>query len=854
MQHLGVDPIGKVLFTEIQQKYMQHYGTADAKRLLCDHIKKLFPGTKVANEYRKELGKKVTVYRGIYWKCMKSPTNIDWTDIYTLLPRSSLLLSNTLSDEIRFALPSNVVTNGSIVMKEIMLEKKSTTWMLQVRGRVIGLEELGICHNFSLTKEKIEDIINAVNAIEICTGLPTDSSTNVQSGTSMKEMLSTVGNETSMKSVIRSSKCEQILTFTSQIKTCKKCRDLKAIKNDVKAKPIQENVQVGINAKSAVEGGTKAKHVEENACRVDNSNLEAEKENIVNKADEKEVAHSSMFVHEEDHSDLSKILESVFPNAPHKMKILLASQRAALLAKHPTSRRWSKEVISMCLSLWVSSPKSYTTLTDSGMLILPSGRQLRRYKNCIPQEAGINNEIFHWMHEAAKDAKIPPNGWSGGLHHDETKVQSDLILDMTGGKPSLVGWIDLGEEAFNVKVLKDQKVNPELATEVIQLSFVGYTGFRFPICHFPTNGIKASELNIIIWNTISKLSDWGFTVDYIMQDGGEENRSFMNMHFNSNPLLTNYGSQNLIDPTRNIYHTQDFSHNIKKLRNSLIKSGNIKGFHTRQVILNGKDIVWKHWEKAVEWDRNTNPRRILHKITDAHLNPNISEKMRNSLAEEMLDKDFLHLMKSYAHSLSNHEFLDSSIKLLEQTSQMISIFRDNRLITSISDSRLETLKKIYQWFLDWENEINQSLDIPKTLKSKSLPSRQCLDDILNMLSSFPAIVKQHLSDFACGSVKPSRFNNDVAENVFCQEKGMYNGNNGNPTYFNYSKTVNSIILGQSLKSRGRKSNAGLESVKPFASYCDEPPTKKPKKLKIPTSKMCMDVKAESPSKLSLFRI
>ena len=53
----------------------------------------------------------------------------------------------------------------------------------------------------------------------------------------------------------------------------------------------------------------------------------------------------------------------------------------------------------------------------------------------------------------------------------------------------------------------------------------------------------------------------------------------------------------------------------------------------------------------------------------------------------------------------------------------------------------------------------------------------------------------------------------------------------------HCKTVNSVILGQSLKSRGRKSNAGLESVKQFSSYCDtsEPVCKKPKKMKVLTT-------------------
>jgi hypothetical protein len=78
-----------------------------------------------------------------------------------------------------------------------------------------------------------------------------------------------------------------------------------------------------------------------------------------------------------------------------------------------------------------------------------------------------------------------------------------------------------------------------------------------------------------------------------------------------------------------------------------------------------------------------------------------------------------------------------------------------------------------------------------------------------MFLSFPAICQQHLEMFPSASIKPSRFNNGIAENMFCQEKGMYNGSNSNL----YCKTVNSVVLGQSLKSRARKSNAGLEAAK-----------------------------------------
>lgn len=80
------------------------------------------------------------------------------------------------------------------------------------------------------------------------------------------------------------------------------------------------------------------------------------------------------------------------------------------------------------------------------------------------------------------------------------------------------------------------------------------------------------------------------------------------------------------------------------------------------------------------------------------------------------------------------------------------------------------------------------------------PSKQCVEDIENTLLSFPAICQQHLQMFPGASIKPSRFNNDIAENIFCQEKGMFNGSNSNPTYANYCKTFNSAVHGQYLDS------------------------------------------------------
>lgn len=58
-------------------------------------------------------------------------------------------------------------------------------------------------------------------------------------------------------------------------------------------------------------------------------------------------------------------------------------------------------------------------------------------------------------------------------------------------------------------------------------------------------------------------------------------------------------------------------------------------------------------------------RPLCHKITDQHLYPNSSEKIRNHLAEAMLYEDSLYFKKVFQLDLNDGSHLDSSIQLLK---------------------------------------------------------------------------------------------------------------------------------------------------------------------------------------------
>lgn len=93
---------------------------------------------------------------------------------------------------------------------------------------------------------------------------------------------------------------------------------------------------------------------------------------------------------------------------------------------------------------------------------------------------------------------------------------------------------------------------------------------------------------------------------------------------------------------------------------------------------NGQPIVWQQWIDAHNWDVETHSRQIHYKLTPSHLSSDSQGKMWNHIAEEVLNRDMLHLMKQYQRSLSNGSVLDAAVQFLEKTSIMIDVLRDKR--------------------------------------------------------------------------------------------------------------------------------------------------------------------------------
>jgi len=273
-------------------------------------------------------------------------------------------------------------------------------------------------------------------------------------------------------------------------------------------------------------------------------------------------------------------------------------------------------------------------------------------------------------------------------------------------------------------------------------------------------------------------------------------------YFNSfNPLTCSF---------KNIYSRQndklffimDFSHVVKKIRNNLLKSGGAT-FCTRHLKFEEESIEWEHFRNAYLWDIS-NPFPIHHKLTQEHIFLNSESKMRNHLAEDVLNCEMLHLMEMYQQSLGKAgSKLNATVQLLKCTSTLIKKFRDQRPITNICDDRLRENHDAMDWFIKWENSIKSNISIKD--KEKCLISHQTRQDIVSSVLGFKELCLHKLKS-SQSSIIPSRVNSDIVENMFCQQRTLYKGANTNPTYLGYCHAVNSVVLGQA--SISRKSNVG----------------------------------------------
>ena len=194
-----------------------------------------------------------------------------------------------------------------------------------------------------------------------------------------------------------------------------------------------------------------------------------------------------------------------------------------------TGRRYHPMIIKYCLNIDVKSTAAYSELrydlaTGSGVLVLPSLRTLRDYKNYIKPTSGFNPDVI-------KDLKQKTEDFSGQERYvtiliDKMKIQ-DLVLEENSRE--LIGFIDLGDEDLNFATFKDTS---QIANHVLVFLIRRIVNpLSFSLANFATSGITAFQLFPIFWRAVAILEiTCNLKVIAAVADGASPNRKFFRMH------------------------------------------------------------------------------------------------------------------------------------------------------------------------------------------------------------------------------------------------------------------------------------------------------------------------------------
>ena len=404
------------------------------------------------------------------------------------------------------------------------------------------------------------------------------------------------------------------------------------------------------------------------------------------------------------------------------------------------------------------------------------------------------------MFNEGKRLEIGKTNLKGGLILDEMSIQDDLQIIKRQNSWQIVGAIDMGELVNSLEYVWTKKKEIDLATHCLQFLYCGYGGFCWPVAFYGSKNASAHQIYFTFWNLCKELFEYGFEVEYGMLDGSVMNRNFTNLLFPSDPRKFNFCAVNPFNASQRIPIVQDIKHCIKKIRNSLLSSRS-NSASKRCMMHDGKMIIWEHFERTYDFN-NTYKLRPQWKITRNHIYPSQTDKMRNHLAEEVLNEDFVDLMQKYQQSLSEPSELDSTLKLLRNTAVLIDIFNNaHSPVENLRDIRINQLSNVLDFFISWEKEFEGH-----EKKDKFLMTKETRDDVVSTITGFFEVIKR--ADKSGISIIPGYFNSDLIENWFCQLRRLRQGMNTNMTLSQIGSSNNANILTGNLVATKSKSNVG----------------------------------------------
>ena len=524
--------------------------------------------------------------------------------------------------------------------------------------------------------------------------------------------------------------------------------------------------------KLTIQGQREIIHEQKLECKQLKAELEKMRESI---------QKHSQPVNKELNSDLVTIFKNSHQkNVPDFMKLFWQEQQKYINSTSASSVRYHPMIIKFCLALHAKSASAYNELrydskNNTGVLVLPSERTLRDYKNYIRPKRGFNDQIVDDLRK--KTERFSEAERYVTILLDEMKIQEDLVWDKHTGE--LIGFVDLGDIKLNYATLKDVS---ELATHILVFlvkSVVNPLSYSFAT--FATTGITAFQIFPLFWKTVNILENMNLKVIAATADGASPNRKFFRMH---KPLdgdaekAVVYRTLNLFSSEkRYIYFFSDAPHLIKTVRNCLSNSGSNRC--TRFMWNNGFYILWSHITSFVHRDMDFHL-SMLTKLTSDHINLTPFSVMRVRLAAQVLSETVGTVLKSFGppETEGTGEFclmMDKFFDCLNVRNK--EEYKDKRKpflkpYESVDDIRFAWLDQFLNYFEQWKQSIeDRPGDFTQNAKSNMFISWQSYEGLQITVNSFREVCK-FLLQHGIPYILSERFCQDDLENYFGRQRSL----------------------------------------------------------------------------------
>ena len=211
-------------------------------------------------------------------------------------------------------------------------------------------------------------------------------------------------------------------------------------------------------------------------------------------------------------------------------------------------------IVCFGISVASRSPSAYDEIRASNILVLPSRKTLRDYRNAIRPKVGFNPDVINELKNVTKNL----NGIQRFicLCFDEIKVQSSLVFNKYTDE--LIDFIDLGDPDTNYSTFSDLD---KLASHILVYYVKGlYSDLKFAFAYFATHGVTSFQIMTTFWKAISILEiTCKLPIITVVSDGASPNRKFYNLHAPLDKLNTKdvtYRTINLFEPRHYIWFLQ----------------------------------------------------------------------------------------------------------------------------------------------------------------------------------------------------------------------------------------------------------------------------------------------------------